>query len=87
MDTKAAWQTAFVYAQERKQGKVAGIQGAAPILHHADVRRMLDRMDALGLGARAIAHLALVIKRPLVDVHVDVEGSHLSSPGCLAGGQ
>ncbi|MEO0607509.1 MAG: acyl-CoA dehydrogenase [Pseudomonadota bacterium] len=51
---EAAWQAAFDYAQERKQGKVEGISGAAPILHHADVRRMLTTMRSKVMAARAI---------------------------------
>lgn len=51
---EAAWQTAFDYAQERKQGKAEGVSGAAPILHHADVRRMLTTMRAKVMAARAI---------------------------------
>ncbi|WP_269585876.1 acyl-CoA dehydrogenase family protein [Roseibium sp. Sym1] len=47
------------YAAERVQGR--GSDGAPVTLdHHADVRRMLDEIDALALGARALAHLTLV---------------------------
>jgi hypothetical protein len=47
------------YAAERVQGR--GADGAPVTLdHHADVRRMLDEIDALALGARALAHLTLV---------------------------
>lgn len=47
------------YAAERVQGR--GGDGAAVTLdHHADVRRMLDEIDALALGGRALAHLTLV---------------------------
>ena len=53
---EAAWQTAFEYAQERKQGKAAGVTGAAPILHHADVRRMLTTMRAKVMASRAICY-------------------------------
>ena len=53
---EAAWQTALAYAQERKQGKVAGIDGAATILHHADVRRTLTTMRAKVMAARAICY-------------------------------
>lgn len=53
---EAAWQTAFEYAQERKQGKAAGVSGAAPILHHADVRRMLTTMRAKVMAARSICY-------------------------------
>ncbi|MHA7776738.1 acyl-CoA dehydrogenase family protein [Roseibium sp. M-1] len=50
---------ATAYAAERKQGRDAS--GAPATLNaHADVRRMLDEIDALALGGRAIAHLALV---------------------------
>ncbi|MHA7856574.1 MAG: acyl-CoA dehydrogenase [Henriciella sp.] len=53
---EAAWQTAFEYAQERKQGKAPGVSGAAPILHHPDVRRMLTTMRANVMAARAICY-------------------------------
>ncbi len=53
---EAAWQTAFEYAQERKQGKAQGVSGAAPILHHADVRRMLTTMRAKVMAARSICY-------------------------------
>jgi len=47
------------YAAERVQGR--GPDGAPVTLdHHADVRRMLDEIDALALGGRALAHLTLV---------------------------
>lgn len=50
---------ASTYAAERKQGRDAA--GKPVTLDgHADVRRMLDEIDALALGGRAIAHLALV---------------------------
>ena len=53
---EAAFQAAFAYAQERKQGKVEGVAGAAPILHHADVRRTLTTMRAKVAAARAICY-------------------------------
>lgn len=53
---EAAYQAAFSYAQERKQGKVDGVAGAAPILHHADVRRTLITMRARVAAARAICY-------------------------------
>jgi alkylation response protein AidB-like acyl-CoA dehydrogenase len=53
---EAAYQAAFNYAQERKQGKVDGVAGAAPILHHADVRRTLITMRARVAAARAICY-------------------------------
>ena len=53
---EAAYQTAFAYAQDRKQGNVKGIDGAAPILHHADIRRTLTTMRARVAAARAICY-------------------------------
>ncbi|MBU4567398.1 MAG: acyl-CoA dehydrogenase, partial [Alphaproteobacteria bacterium] len=53
---EAAYQAAFNFAQERKQGKVDGVAGPAPILHHADVRRTLITMRARVAAARAICH-------------------------------
>ena len=53
---EAAWQTALDYAHERKQGKVADVSGAAPIVHHPDVRRMLITMRAKVMAARAICY-------------------------------
>lgn len=51
---EAACQAALAYAQERKQGRAPGIEGPAPILHHADVRRTLITMQAKVQAARAI---------------------------------
>jgi 3-(methylthio)propanoyl-CoA dehydrogenase len=53
---EAAYQAAFQYAQDRKQGKVEGVNGPAPILHHADVRRTLITMRARVAAARAICY-------------------------------
>ncbi|WP_243612766.1 acyl-CoA dehydrogenase family protein [Shimia aestuarii] len=50
---------ASAYAADRVQGR--GADGAPVTLdQHADVRRMLDEIDSLALGARAMAHLACV---------------------------
>ncbi|WP_018147956.1 acyl-CoA dehydrogenase [Henriciella marina] len=54
--SEAAYQTAYAYAQERKQGRVEGVDGPAPILHHADVRRTLTTMRAHTMAARAICY-------------------------------
>lgn len=51
---EAAYQAALTYARERRQGRVEGVEGPAPILHHADVRRMLTSMRARVAAARAI---------------------------------
>ncbi|RIJ14944.1 acyl-CoA dehydrogenase [Henriciella mobilis] len=53
---EAAYQAAYAYAQERKQGQVKGVDGPAPILHHADVRRTLTTMRANVMAARAICY-------------------------------
>lgn len=53
---EAAYQAAFAYAQERKQGRAEGVSGAAPILHHADIRRTLITMRARVAAARAICY-------------------------------
>jgi alkylation response protein AidB-like acyl-CoA dehydrogenase len=50
---------ARAYAAERKQGR-DGDGKSVTLDRHADIRRMLDEIDALALGGRAIAHLALV---------------------------
>ncbi|HIG23190.1 MAG TPA: acyl-CoA dehydrogenase [Henriciella marina] len=54
--SEAAYQTAYAYANERKQGKVDGVDGPAPILHHADIRRTLTTMRAHTMAARAICY-------------------------------
>lgn len=54
-----AYDVASHYAAERTQGRKAD-GGPAVLSDHADVRRMLDEIDAHALGGRAIAHLAFV---------------------------
>ncbi|HCP80728.1 MAG TPA: acyl-CoA dehydrogenase [Octadecabacter sp.] len=49
---EAAYQHAFTYATERKQGKASG---TGTIAEHADVRRMLASMKADVFAARAIS--------------------------------
>lgn len=50
---------ASTYASQRIQGR--GPDGAPVTLTaHADVRRMLEEIDCLAIGARAVAHLTLV---------------------------
>ena len=51
-----ATQRAVAYALERKQGQRAGLP--VRIADHPDVRRMLVRMRALTMGARALAYYA-----------------------------
>jgi 3-(methylsulfanyl)propanoyl-CoA dehydrogenase len=50
-----ATQAALAYANERRQGR-AGANGSAPIVAHADVRRMLLTMRANTHAARAICY-------------------------------
>jgi 3-(methylthio)propanoyl-CoA dehydrogenase len=53
---EAATQRAVAYALERKQGQRNKLP--VPIAEHPDVRRMLLRMRALTMGARALAYYA-----------------------------
>lgn len=54
-----AYDVASHYASERVQGR--GPDGAPATLdQHADVRRLLNEIDGLGVGARALAHLCVV---------------------------
>ena len=48
------------YAATRRQGRAPGHDGAAPLAAHADIRRMLDRAEALAIGTRALCHVAAV---------------------------
>ena len=69
---EAAWQAAYAYAQERKQGRVEGVEGAAPILHHADIRRTLTTMRANVMAARAICY-ACGVAADLAETSEDAE--------------
>jgi len=51
-----ATQAALAYARERRQGQAAGTSGAAAIIAHPDVRRMLMTMRALTRASRAICY-------------------------------
>ncbi len=55
---EAAFQKAFAYANERRQGKAASYagEGMAPIVHHPDVQRNLLTMKALTRIARSISY-------------------------------
>ena len=53
-----AYDIASSYAAERQQGRDAS--GPVTIDRHGDVRRMLDEIDAIAMGSRAMTHLALV---------------------------
>ena len=50
-----AYQQAVAYAADRIQGKVQGVQGRAPIIHHGDVKRMLLQMRGLTEAGRALS--------------------------------
>ena len=54
-----ATQQALQWARERKQGRPPGYagEGMAPIVEHADVRRMLMTMKALTAAARSICYM------------------------------
>ncbi len=58
---EAATQHAVAYAMERIQSARAGSPSrkAVPIIQHPDVRRMLLRMKALTMGARALVYQAV----------------------------
>ena len=53
---EAARQAGVAYANDRKQGAAPGVQGAAAIIHHPDVQRMLATMSANVQAARAICY-------------------------------
>ncbi|MEO0997796.1 MAG: acyl-CoA dehydrogenase family protein, partial [Pseudomonadota bacterium] len=53
--SERAYQAAAWYARDRKQGSAPGVKGQAPIIRHADVRRMLLTMRSLTEAARALA--------------------------------
>lgn len=50
-----AYQQAVAYAQDRVQGRVDGVEGPAPIIHHPDVKRMLMQMRAQTEAGRAMS--------------------------------
>jgi len=55
---EAAFQRALAYAQDRRQGRAAGVKSGpmVPIYEHADVRRMLYSMKSLVEASRAICY-------------------------------
>ncbi|WP_058616321.1 acyl-CoA dehydrogenase [Tepidimonas taiwanensis] len=58
--SERAYQKAVQYARDRVQSRPVdgSVAGAAPIIHHPDVRRMLLTMRALTEGCRAMATVA-----------------------------
>ena len=54
-----AYQQALAYASERVQGKVHGVEGREPIIHHPDVKRMLMQMRALNEAGRAMSFFTI----------------------------
>lgn len=54
-----AYQQAVGYAQDRVQGRVDGVEGRAPIIHHPDVKRMLMQMRAYTEAGRAMSFYAI----------------------------
>jgi len=59
---EAAYQKALSFARERRQGRAEGVAEAAPapIIMHADVRRMLLSMKARVMAGRAICYATAV---------------------------
>src|SRR3954470_12670863 len=57
-----AYQQALAFAQERRQGRVAGKQGDGPdpIIAHPDIKRMLMQMRTLTAAARTICYATAV---------------------------
>jgi acyl-CoA dehydrogenase len=53
--SERAYQLACAWAQDRVQGRVPGHEGRAPIVHHADVRRMLMLMRSQVEAMRALS--------------------------------
>lgn len=56
--SERAYQLARSYANDRVQGRVPGQDQRAPIIHHADVRRMLMLMRCQVEAMRALAYTA-----------------------------
>ncbi|MDJ0793489.1 MAG: acyl-CoA dehydrogenase [Woeseiaceae bacterium] len=56
--SERAFQHASAYALDRVQGRVPGMEGTAPIIHHADVRRMLMLMRSQVEAMRALSYTA-----------------------------
>ncbi len=54
--SERAIQLAGSYAHDRVQGRVPGVEGHAPIIHHADVRRMLMLMRSQVEAMRALSY-------------------------------
>ncbi|MGB1207592.1 MAG: acyl-CoA dehydrogenase, partial [Paracoccaceae bacterium] len=86
---EAAYQHALAYAQDRKQGRTppqgdaagGATAGKGPILHHADVRRMLAAMRADTTAARSIAlscAVALDMGRATGDAAWQARGAFLT---------
>jgi alkylation response protein AidB-like acyl-CoA dehydrogenase len=59
--SERAYQQALEYARTRVQGVPVGRDGAAPIVWHPDVRRMLLLMRARTEAARALAYLTAAL--------------------------
>jgi alkylation response protein AidB-like acyl-CoA dehydrogenase len=57
--SERAYQQAYAYALERKQGNAPGSELTATIIDHADVRRMLLSMKAETEAMRSLAYVAM----------------------------
>lgn len=74
-----AYQQAFSFAKDRRQGRAPGAEGPAPhaIIDHPDVRRMLTLMKAKIEAARAIC-LHAAVEADLGEHHPDAEEANWS---------
>ena len=75
-----AYQQALAYASERVQGKVHGVEGRAPIIHHPDVQRMLMQMRALNEAGRAMSFYTIAAEDRSLhhsDPHIRSENAQL----------
>jgi len=66
--SEAAYQQARTYATERRQGRVAGIDGSAPIIEHPDVQRMLLDIASTRDAMRLLTYVTAIAG--------DLAGSH-----------
>jgi len=78
-----AYQQALAYAQERKQGKAVGSNGAGSdaIIVHPDVKRMLLQMRSLTAAARSICYATAVA----LDVAVRAKDAHVRADAAARG--
>jgi hypothetical protein len=59
--SERAYQLAIAWANDRVQGRVPGHEGRTPIVHHADVRRMLMLMRSQVEAMRALSFVTAAL--------------------------